>query len=107
MCRVRAGERGTREWVLFLPIVIFHRIFFHVVLVHFVLRHVVFRHRVLFHVIGSEGGWRERYGQTERGGSKSLDRDGMRYCLILLRTSMVLIAPPPSNSSDTVRGYIN
>ena len=61
----------------------------------------------LFHVIGSEGGWRERYGQTERGGSKSLDRDGMGHCLILLRTSMVLIAPPPSNSSDTVRGYIN
>src|SRR6476469_3740746 len=85
MCRVRAGEPGTRECVLFLHIVLFHRIFFHAVLqhavlvhfvfVHFVLRHAVLGHRVLFHVIGGEGGGRERYGQTERSGSKSLDRD--------------------------------
>jgi hypothetical protein len=40
----------------------------------------------------------KRYGQTERSGSKSLDRDGTGHCLILLRMSMVLIAPPPSNS---------
>src|SRR3984893_11019266 len=115
MCRVRAGEPSTRECVLFLHIVFFHRIFFHAVLrhavlvhfvfVHFVLRHAVLGHRVLFHVIGGEGGGRERYGQTERSGSKSLDRDGKGHCLILLRMSMVLIAPPPSNRSDTVRGY--
>src|SRR6478672_9241810 len=113
MCRVRADEPGTRECVLFLHIVFFHRIFFHAVLrhavlvhfvlvhfvfVHFVLRHAVLGHRVLFHVIGGEGGGRERYGQTERSGSKSLDRDGTGHCLILLRMSMVLIAPPPSNS---------
>src|SRR5580704_5570041 len=88
MCRVRAGEPGTRECVLFLHIVFSHRIFFHDVL----------GHRVLFHVSGGEGGGRERYGQTERSGSKSLDRDGTGHCLILLRMSMVLIAPPPSNS---------
>src|SRR6476646_9980669 len=108
MCRVRACEPGTRECVLFLHIVFFHRIFFHAVLrhsvlvhfffVHFVLRHAVLGHRVLFHVIGGEGGGRERYGQTERSVSKSLDRDGTGHCLILLKMSMVLIAPPPSNS---------
>ena len=72
--------------------------FVYFVFVHFVLRHAVLGHRVLFHVIGGEGGGRERYGQTERSGSKSLDRDGTGHCLILLRMSMVLIAPPPSNS---------
>src|ERR1700731_4994564 len=108
MCRVRADEPGARERVLFLHIVFFHRIFFHAVLrhavlvyfvfVHFVLRHAVLGHRVLFHVIGGEGGGGERYGQTERSGSKSLDRDGTGHCLILLRMSMGLIRPPPSNS---------
>src|SRR3984957_11588712 len=93
MCRVRADEPGTRECVLFLHIVFFHRIVFRAV-----LRHAVLVHRVVFHVIGGEGGGRERYGQPERSGSKSLDRDGTGHCLILLRMSMVLIAPPPSNS---------
>src|ERR1700733_6794668 len=108
MCRVSAGVPGTRECVLFLHIIFFHRIFVHAVLrhavlvhfvfVHFVLRHAVLGHRVLFHVIGGEGGGGERYGQTERSGSKSLDRGGTGHFLILLRMSMVLIAPPPSNS---------